>query len=140
MTLGNMISKGVVLVVAGTALVGCSTSNYYDESQQGSGILVGGDSYRLLDSAKAYPPYQPVTVGSVTAERSEIRIFTAKSYRGNLGKLTTACAKQVGVVGPVQVDTGILKAEKYASLLPTANVSAYQQERTAQCVEASIKK
>ena len=123
-------------------LTACSSNNYYDETREGSGIFRGADSYRLIDPLAAQEPYayKPRQVASIASGRSEIRIFTPKSYAGDLARLTTACAKRAGVTGQIRINTGTVRAEKFASLLPTANVSLKQQERTATCVEASIEK
>jgi len=141
MTVNNKLMKLGVLVIVAGVLVACDNSTYYDDSTEGTGIFHGGDSYRLRQSSAQYQPYQYArpSVASAPSTASEIRIFTDRSYRGDLGKLTTACARRAGVTGSVQVNTGFVKNEKFASLMPASNISAAQQERTAQCVEGSIK-
>lgn len=139
MTVGMRLLKITMLFLGTIAVAACSNETYYDDTQVGTGVFTGGKGYRLRELAELSQPYRYARPAVAVAAGSEIRIFTSRSYRGDLGRLTTACARRVGVVGPVQVNTGIVKGEKFASLMPAANVSAYQQERTAQCVEASIK-
>ena len=139
MTVGTRLLNIAILCLATIVVAACSTQTYYDDTQVGTGIFSGGKGYRLREPAELSQPYRYARPAVAAAAGSEIRIFTPRSFRGDLGRLTTACARRAGVFGPVQVNTGIVKGEKFASLMPAANVSAYQQERTAQCVEASIK-